>query len=32
MFTASTYTMPQRDTVAGEATDRSSTSNIMFIV
>mmetsp|Transcript_66610 Transcript_66610/g.210908 ORF Transcript_66610/g.210908 Transcript_66610/m.210908 type:complete len:292 (+) Transcript_66610:2718-3593(+) len=26
-----TYTMPQRDTVAGEATARSATSKIMFI-
>jgi hypothetical protein len=27
----SKYTMPQRDTVAGEATARSCTSNIMVI-
>ena len=26
-----TYTMPQRETVAGEATARSATSKIMFI-
>ena len=28
----STYTMPQRDTVAGEATARSWTSKIMFML
>jgi len=27
----SMYTIPQRETVAGEATDKSSTSNIMVI-
>mmetsp|Transcript_31112 Transcript_31112/g.92663 ORF Transcript_31112/g.92663 Transcript_31112/m.92663 type:complete len:211 (+) Transcript_31112:583-1215(+) len=31
IWLGSTYTMPQRDTVAGDATARSSTSNIIVI-